>query len=250
MRGRDALGDDPGPGCEDQLAHLGDVERVHARDDPVKPQVRVRRHLEHVRAGRDHGGTLLLGKAEPHGPLVAREGDIDDGPDPELDAVPHQDLIGPRQPLDHCANVVHRDHARSLPRWADIDDGGGVTRHGGGARTVGGRRPARTPRPHGRVPRQRPRPSDARSAARLRGPADIARGRAARSTGRAAAVGGSAFLRGGRARAFGGLGEARPRSSRRGRTPCMPQCSDSCGSRCPWWWRCTGPSREPASPLR
>src|SRR5215211_8675256 len=63
--GRHLLGDAHPPGIQDELAHLGLVERREPALDPVVPQVARARHQELVRLGADQGLALLLGNPKP-----------------------------------------------------------------------------------------------------------------------------------------------------------------------------------------
>jgi hypothetical protein len=112
--GGNLLGDAHPPCIQDELAHLGLVERREPALDPVIPQVARARHQELVRLGADQGVALLLGEPEAHRGLVAREGHEDDPADAELDPVPHERLGRPGQGHRERPNIVDRHH-RQVP---------------------------------------------------------------------------------------------------------------------------------------
>src|SRR5712691_10957961 len=69
---RHALRDDHAPGVDDQLAHLGDVDRRQPHEHPVVTEVGLRREHELLRLGADQPLALLLREREAHLGLVAR----------------------------------------------------------------------------------------------------------------------------------------------------------------------------------
>src|SRR5262245_36299654 len=78
VRRGDLLGYAHPPRLDDQLTHLGLIDRVEPHLKPVVSLVRARRRQELLRLGRQHRSPLFLREAETHDGPVAGERQIDD----------------------------------------------------------------------------------------------------------------------------------------------------------------------------
>src|SRR5260370_9597495 len=76
MRGGEALGHDHAPCVGDELAHLGDAERGHARVYPVEALVAGAGQKEPGRLGRDQRVPFFPGETEANYRLVRRRSDL------------------------------------------------------------------------------------------------------------------------------------------------------------------------------
>jgi hypothetical protein len=117
VAGGNALRHAHAPGVEDKLLHLVLVKRGQAGVYPVIAQVGLTGHEELAGLGGDERLALLLREAEAHDLLVAREREEHDPPDPELDPISNQRLIGARQLAGELAHVIDGDHDSQPAAW-------------------------------------------------------------------------------------------------------------------------------------
>lgn len=85
MRCGDAAGHDHAPRFGDECAHLVGIDRVEPYANPVEPEVGRVRHQKLVWFAFDECTAQLFRKGKAHDLLVARECDVDDAANPELD---------------------------------------------------------------------------------------------------------------------------------------------------------------------
>jgi hypothetical protein len=106
----DTLRDAHGPGVLDEVAHLVLVDRGEAHVGPVVTHVGVARQREFLGLGLHERGTPFLGEPEAHDAAVTGEGDVDNPPDPELDAATNMRLVAARQGEGEHADIVDGHH--------------------------------------------------------------------------------------------------------------------------------------------
>src|SRR5262249_48011524 len=109
---------DDAPRLDDQRIHLGLVDRPQTDARPVVPEVGRVGHAEFIRLGLDQPRAQFLGKSEAHGLPVAREGDVHDPSDPELDPTADQVLLAPRQRSGEAAHIGDRYHQLDVTETA------------------------------------------------------------------------------------------------------------------------------------
>ena len=117
--GGDALRDAHLPGVDHQVVHLLLVDRGEPHLEPVVAKIARSRHQELLRLGGHHRRSLLLGEAEAHLLLVAREGQEDDPADPELHPVADQCLVAARQRQSQRPHTLDGGHAGIVPLGCD-----------------------------------------------------------------------------------------------------------------------------------
>jgi hypothetical protein len=117
IRGGNPLRHDHAPRVDDQLAHLGQIDRLQPNPNPVVTQIGLNRHEELLWLGGDQRCALFLRKGEAHRQPVAAQRQVDHPAHSKLDLIPGQRLLGPRLGQRNLPDVICVDlsAATALP---------------------------------------------------------------------------------------------------------------------------------------